>query len=789
MKPTFYSRYTRGFSLIEVLIAVVVLSFGLLALAALQSRLIQASADAKAQSVAISLAKDKLEDLRGFLALAGACGTAPANYQCINSSTAAETLADSSGSLGGVNFSRSWTVARYAVATSGTNFTLLPATNNTGALPSGYVANNEFKVVRVNVGWVDAKGQSNTVTMEDAIAGLDPQDTSRALRTRVTRPRGPEVTIYNPASEEGVIPIAIGNNTDTAATNPKPVVAGRTSGGSTAIETRFDVLTYSALTGGNALAQARVETTVVGCRCDTANAPASNVKAYRPVFWNGFRYAAPVVASYAPLADAATLGNNDPPQSRYCTACCRNHHDPSGLSADAPRFSPRRSPHNHYRIVNGALVAANSGEYLETCRLIRADGIFDVAADLYNDHVNLLETRSLALNSTTGSAPSDNATRSYQDFVTKYLGQRYANGSNATYNTVETTPSRSQLAAAAVPQSLSTPTEAGIARSSDQRWMHSRGLYVDHLEKDARDALTEAKSKCSSPTQLVSCALRVLPFTSINVTELAVWTVSNASQLAVTNADFASALLFDEPIRGKATPVTPAINDRPTSTATIGLSNSGIALYPAVNPDEGTGTTTQQFVVTSGGPPAGGDQLTVQITLAGLPNYVGGARIPVLSMLTGLGAGVCSEAGLGSATYPYPYTCTGVYSGGLVELGATRYNYQAQQSFQGSVTCTKQGGSGGTASLTINRTDRPVCKNFVLQSATAPGLPGTASLSGRMDESTRVSYSSLTSPAAVTFTFADETAALSSQPLSSEYTCTYNGNSPSQGDFSWNPCP
>ena len=53
----------RGFSLIEVLIAVVIMSVGLLALAALQIGIVRASSEAKTQTMAINLARDKLEDL------------------------------------------------------------------------------------------------------------------------------------------------------------------------------------------------------------------------------------------------------------------------------------------------------------------------------------------------------------------------------------------------------------------------------------------------------------------------------------------------------------------------------------------------------------------------------------------------------------------------------------------------------------------------------------------------------------------------------------------------------
>ena len=59
------SRST-GFSLIEVLVSVVVMSFGLLSLAALQSALFKAGAESRAQSAALALATEKIEFFEAF---------------------------------------------------------------------------------------------------------------------------------------------------------------------------------------------------------------------------------------------------------------------------------------------------------------------------------------------------------------------------------------------------------------------------------------------------------------------------------------------------------------------------------------------------------------------------------------------------------------------------------------------------------------------------------------------------------------------------------------------------
>jgi type IV pilus modification protein PilV len=596
----------QGFSLIEVLVSVVVLSFGILALTALQSNLIKASADAKAQSVALALAKDKLEELRSYSSITA--------YQNLTSSASAETLTDSSGNLSGTNYTRSWTIKRYAVPAGGNTFAQY--TTLTGTLPNTYAPNIEFKTIEVRVNWVDAAGQAQTIAVEDAIAGLDPSDSAKLQRVSGARSRGPKVIIFDPSSDPGVIPIAVGNGSDTAATNPKPVVAAQTSGEDT-IETRFDVLTYSALSGGKALAQAKVETTVVGCTCTRG---VTSTPAYRPTYWNGLRYVAPQLASYNAPARAANVT-----QSRYCTECCRDHHDPTGTAG--AKFSPRRSSHTHYRLQAGTLVAAGAGEdYLEACRLIRVDGIFDVAADMSNDYMNLLDTGTGANDNQFGTnpVPLPAAVTGYQAFVLDYLQQRYAPTTVPSAPTSSplshpfnsrTSPSANTIAAS---HGVQTPRPSRpMFASNDRKWLHSRGVYVDFLEPEALDAIGDARSTCQDGTdsnttldaaEIRDCVLRVLPFTTINLTELATWRPISGSSIKVTNANFDDSITSPNPVRGLATPLGLTTPTNPNADAIASSSNSGVAISPEIDPDDvaGVQTATQPFAIQGGSPTPGG---------------------------------------------------------------------------------------------------------------------------------------------------------------------------------------
>ena len=237
--PAHAWRRAAGFSLIEVLVAAAVLSIGLLALASLQVSLVRTSADSKAYSVALSLAKDKIEELRSFNGVRGTV-----SYQSITSGS------DAPGNVGGVDYARGWTVTRYAYnkdpdhnpATADRKF--LPYASNTGDTPNpyngntgtGWVDDNEFKRIAVRVTWVDASGNTQTVALEDALAALSPSDGALISRSgSAVIPRTVEAIIRDPTFTDGVangvIPLALSSDpnvdgTSTAATNGQSGAVG-----------------------------------------------------------------------------------------------------------------------------------------------------------------------------------------------------------------------------------------------------------------------------------------------------------------------------------------------------------------------------------------------------------------------------------------------------------------------------------------------------------------------------------------------------------------------------------
>lgn len=691
----------RGFALIEALIAVVVLATGMLALTALQGALIRSSADAKARSILAAHAQAVMDSVR----VQGPGIVAPGDTQI--SAGVSLPLARVQAAMGASSLVEESTV------------TLL------GTAP------NTFKRIDLVFTWDDAAGSSRVFRMSSAISpltlsrsplnDLDPPNIG-ASRPIVRRPL---------AITEGMIPLALGNGEDTAATNPKPELVG-SSTNTYAADTRFNVLTYSANSTEDSLlvndvvrVQKRIETAFVGCKCQMGlggfptggSSDEFNVvlraKAFRPAFWNGNRYTDPEEA-----ADVVRGPDPTATQSELCDVCCRDHRDPSGVAG--PKFNPWIAPHDHYLTVGGSPVSEiGSASFLEACRVVRVNGLWRVTPDPRVDDLALLATNRDPSSEGSTTAPANNnratqslvssgATTSYVDYIYDYLRQKFYSKSTVDQSALQRTSGLN--APDYVPIAITDtngyndvtgPNDIAGITDPDVRWLHSRGLLVDELEPDAKAKIDKAIAGCagSSPEEQAQCVLPFLPVTTINLTELAVWagkqtseTGIDVSALSAATVNFGQALInrFASAV-ARVGPIGPLDDDDPvrdeqTFALTDDVSRTGTWLKVAspsgsvfgnpLNPIRGFATV------------AGPVDFTVR--LAGVP----GTKDEALSIKPNIEVGTsgtnpCTPA---SANNSNPYACSSESSVGIA-LAIGQYNRSAIKTNSNTTECnvsTKQ---------------------------------------------------------------------------------------------------
>jgi prepilin-type N-terminal cleavage/methylation domain-containing protein len=758
-------RAVRGFSLIEVMIAVVVLSTGLLALAALQANLVRSAADSKARSRVAALVSSHLDAMRA----GGYSGAATmAKLTCAGGNDVCQ--AETEGAVGGLSIEH--TVNEVVLG-----------------------PNARYKTVRMEAQWTDAGGQTRSLSMNTVLSptALDASATLVDKDLSGDSAKQPIVRTTNPATP-GMIPIAVSATDSTAATNPRPELLSQ-GNNSSITGTKFDVLTYTNETGGNAQIQRRVETTVIACTCQYGaggtNLPLIYQKAQWPAVWTGERYDVYKPESTTLQAPGSAI-NSGPAsgveQSPLCTECCRDHHDTA--RTDVAKFDPERvlqqgeAVDSHYaRDSNGSLVladAAKKGTYEESCRMIRVDGLWRTAADMYSRYTGLIAT-GVASGKTApattgvpdataadnyGGSPSKGITGFVKDYLAELMktASTYV-GPTALYDKYK----------------LNDPAELSIKRptktETDERYLHLRGLYVDYLEDKAKERIKTALLPANCPGgNKTECILPYVPFTTVNLTELAYWksqVLKGSDYLddtSILKVETASALTYNinQPYRGRTNALSNANNtDTAHAVATISKSNSGVAvLQQGVDPDDELLASEipdrQQFRVSASGSGSGVDKFTVRLVSLPQTSDKNTTNDPSVDWATAAGGGSCG----GTLTSnndndPNDYACANVPSLGIDGSAIfSGYRILGDESVTITATCSYVDDKGNATTKTItDSAQRPFYRNFSVVSATANGVPATKiteTLNGKLTEKTQADFSPLPKDALVIATFQED---------------------------------
>lgn len=147
----------RGVSLIEAIVAMAVMAFGMMAVVGLQTTLRQNSDIAKQRSEAVRIAEEAIEQWRAF-SIMGATSGSSVGYGDIQTPGTDTTIVPDALNMFNTTFTLKRTVSAFP-----------------GVVPGSFPATAAgLKSLRVEVSWVDRNGQPQSVTLDSIIAAADP---------------------------------------------------------------------------------------------------------------------------------------------------------------------------------------------------------------------------------------------------------------------------------------------------------------------------------------------------------------------------------------------------------------------------------------------------------------------------------------------------------------------------------------------------------------------------------------------------------------------------------------
>jgi prepilin-type N-terminal cleavage/methylation domain-containing protein len=539
----------RGFSLLEVVIAIAIFAIGMLALASLQGSLTRSSVDANLRSIAANMAERTIEDLQAF----GRIDTDPANlipaYNDIVDVPAATVT------WGGIPFTRTIDVTDYF-------YTVASDTFSTTA-PAGIVV-SDFKLLSVNVAWGDAAEfqlddtssftnaelGTGEITLTTMISSTTTQGSSRTATQDDDSDFNPFIN-YTPGANPDIVSLALTGSKFKESLTPEPEVFREN------LETRFDVITYSQA-GPQALFLRREEFIAVTCECELRAADSGH-PGRRPAIWAGDEYIEPQF-----VAKQYGVVQNNIQQSPFCETCCQDHHDggtgsedPAGDAA-AILYDPFRPAteyasgnHKHYSRQRNTPVLAVAGVgdgYVEACTLIRKDGFFRVAQDFRMEGLNTFPKEYLVTDAQVASY-SNYVTGEISSFTNSAIALGDGYNLSASIPTV-TPPGRTAFGDTPAIDDLTLGyTYLPTPLNAEFQQLRSRGIYNGYLTKDLRTVIAcvnaastlEDKMACKSgnveldKTGSVN-VLELIPFFDVQTTFLSEWDEDPIDQvIAVTN--------------------------------------------------------------------------------------------------------------------------------------------------------------------------------------------------------------------------------------------------------------
>ncbi|WP_051275625.1 type IV pilus modification PilV family protein [Aestuariibacter salexigens] len=550
----------RGFTLIEVIVVAFIVMLGVTGYVTLQSEYVRTDSTLNLRTIATELAQEKLDDLRQFNALESNPGDIAYNDidDNVGGSIAAGAVdvAIKTGDGQTHQFTRSWAVTeQYFVDTDADGAPDTWLDEGDAGLPAALPAYASQKMVEVTVSFQDNTGAAKQVDVSGSVAPIPVGRSFQATNESDNAKAQPQV-VYNPGRAPDVIAYDLGNGENIETSKPVPDIDKQ--GDNNVVQ--FETIRYIELIDRTDKLE-QEEFLTVNCECVLAG--------------TGEGYTASVtmlddeelVVKPGEVVTKMTGRVDGVGQPALCEECCRDHHDNLDTVASGSYYRTEGGlPHGHYkRTGENTFVPATSvgSKYDEVCRFKRVNGYFALYTDWQLVDIVQFDDQFLF---------DDAALAAYINYSENVVAAEVTGGSK---------PIR--------------PEGRDMTVAPGGYQLISRGIYVDRLTSDHRDAIRAKIAAGDSDWKAIT------PFYDINLTLLSDWSSKDTNIVTVTQ----------EPIQTIVDPVNDfygtysrgrleALRDGITNTRVFSTAfNSGITGTGAISPvDVSAGVLDDTLVVT-----------------------------------------------------------------------------------------------------------------------------------------------------------------------------------------------